>query len=211
MYRKLFYLVSFVLVLSVALTSVSRAADPDLVGWWRFDDGSGTTAADFSGNGNDGTLQGDTAWVTGHLGKALEFDGVDDFVDVPHSESLMVGDEVTVMAWINTPRHLGPGGELWQGILSKSNDPRSYSFYTDSSGVLHFSVTSGGAYVGPVSTGQVPLNEWFVRWSSTASNNFTSTVKIPVEAVQELSWVQKIRRMWLLAGLRRGQLEAFSE
>jgi len=151
MYRKLFYLVSFVLVLSLALTSVAKAADPDLVGWWRFDDGFGTTA---------GTLQGDTAWVTGHLGKALQFDGVDDFVEVPHAESLMVGTEVTVMAWINTPRHLGPGGELWQGILSKSNNPRSYSFYTDSSGVLHFSVTSGGAYVGPVSTGRVPLNEW---------------------------------------------------
>ena len=160
MCRKLFYLVSIVLALGVALTSVAKAADPDLVGWWRFDDGSGTTATDFSGKGNDGTLQGDTAWVTGHLGKALEFDGVDDFVDVPHAESLMVKDEVTVMAWIHTSRHGGPGAEGWQGILSKSNNPRSYSFYTDSSGVLHFSVTSGGAYVGPVSTGQVPLNEW---------------------------------------------------
>jgi len=160
MCRKLFYLVSIVLALGVALTSVAKAADPDLVGWWRFDDGSGTTATDFSGKGNDGTLQGDTAWVTGHLGKALEFDGVDDFVDVPHAESLMVKDEVTVMAWIHTSRHGGPGTEGWQGILSKSNNPRSYSFYTDSSGVLHFSVTSGGAYVGPVSTGQVPLNEW---------------------------------------------------
>jgi len=160
MYRKLFYLVSFVLVLSVALTSVARAADPDLVGWWRFDEGSGTTATDFSGKGNDGTLQGDTAWVTGQLGKAVQFDGVDDFVEVPHAESLMAETEVTVMTWINTPRHLGPGGALWQGILSKANGPRSYSFYTESGGGLHFSTTSGGAFVGTVSSGQVPLNEW---------------------------------------------------
>src|SRR4030042_6620249 len=105
MYRKLFYLVSFVLVLSVALTSVARAADPDLVGWWRLDDGSGMTAADMSGNGNDGTLRGDTAWVTGHLGKALQFDGVDDFVGVPHADILTMDNEVTVMAWINTERY----------------------------------------------------------------------------------------------------------
>jgi hypothetical protein len=160
MYRKLIYPVSFVLVLSVALASVAKAADPDLVGWWRFDEGSGTTAADFSGNGNDGILQGDTAWVAGHLGKALLFDGVDDYVDVPHSESLMAETEVTVMAWIHAERHLGPGGELWQGIMAKSNNPRSYSLYTDSSEGLHFSTTSAGAYVGTVSSGQVPLNEW---------------------------------------------------
>ena len=160
MYRKLFYLVSLVLVLSIALTSVAKAADPDLVGWWRFDEGSGTTAMDFSGKGNDGTLQDNTAWVTGHLGKALQFDGVNDFVDVPHAESLMAENEVTVMAWIQTSRHGGPGTEGWQGIIAKGNTVRSYSLYTESGGGLHFSTTSAGAYVGTVSSGQVPLNEW---------------------------------------------------
>src|SRR4030042_1681906 len=156
MYRKLFYLVSFVLVLSVSLTSVARAADPDLVGWWRFDDGSGTTVTDFSGYGNNGTLRGDPQWVTGKLGKALEFDGVDDFVEVPHAEILTADNEVTVMAWISTERYDEPNGEAWQGILSKSNDPRSYSFYTEASGTLHFSA----AGYGPLSTPDVPLNEW---------------------------------------------------
>jgi hypothetical protein len=156
MYRKLIYLILFVLVLSVALTSVAKAADPDLVGWWRFDEGSGTIATDFSGYGNDGTLRGDTAWVTGHLGKALRFDGVDDYVEVPHAEILTADNEVTVMAWINTERYNAPNGEAWQGILSKSNDPRSYSFYTEASGALHFSAAGHG----PLSSPNVPLNEW---------------------------------------------------
>ena len=56
MSKKLIYLVSFVLVLSVALMGTARA---ELVGWWRFDEGSGTTAYDFSGFGNDGALQND--------------------------------------------------------------------------------------------------------------------------------------------------------
>ena len=160
MCRQRIHLILGTLVLSIALTGPAGAADPDLVGWWRFDEGSGTTATDFSGHGNDGTLMGDSHYVAGQLGMALEFDGVDDFVDVPHAESLMAETEVTVMAWIHTPRHLGPGGELWQGVISKGNTVRSYSLYTESAGGLHFSTTSAGAFVGTVSSGQVPLNEW---------------------------------------------------
>ena len=160
MYRKLIYLISFVLVLSVVLTNDAKAVDPDLVGWWRLDDGSGMTATDSSGNGNDGDLQGNPQWVTGQLGQALQFNGVDEYVDVPHTEMLTADNEVTVMAWINTERHGGPGAENWQGIIAKGNSNRSYSFYTFNPGTLHFSTTSGGGYVGTTSSTQVPLNEW---------------------------------------------------
>jgi hypothetical protein len=157
MSKKLIFLVSFVFVLGVALTSVVRAADPDLVGWWRLNEGLGTTAADSSGQGNHGTLRGNPRWVAGKYASALQFDGVDDFVDIPHNEILTVDNEVTVMAWINAERYIGPTGDDWQGILAKGESPsRSYSFYTERSGVLHF---SAGGY-GPLSTGQIPLNEW---------------------------------------------------
>jgi len=151
--KKAVCFISFVMILSIILSNTGRA---DLVGWWKLDDGSGTRAADSSGNANHGTLQGDPQWVTGRIAGALQFDGVDDFVDVPHNENLTADNEVTVMAWINTPRHEGPNGEGWQGILSKSNNPRSYSFYTNSSGYLHFS-TAG---IGSNSSTTVPLNEW---------------------------------------------------
>ena len=59
MSKKLFCFVSFVLVLSVVLMGTARA---ELVGWWRFDEGSGTTAYDFSGYANDGALQNDAGW-----------------------------------------------------------------------------------------------------------------------------------------------------
>ena len=78
MYRRLIYLVSLVVVLSIALTSTTKA---ELVGWWRFDEGSGTIANDSSGNGNDGTFNGDPQWVVGYFGGALEFDGSDDWLD----------------------------------------------------------------------------------------------------------------------------------
>jgi hypothetical protein len=62
-----------------------------LVGAWKFDEGSGTIAYDSSGNNNHGTLysgsnvcsnpptSGCPTWVDGKFGKALQFDGVDDY------------------------------------------------------------------------------------------------------------------------------------
>ncbi|MHC4330451.1 MAG: LamG domain-containing protein, partial [Planctomycetota bacterium] len=85
---------------------------------------------------------------------------IDDFVQVPHADILTVDNEVTVMAWILTSRHGGPGTQDYQGIIAKGNPPRSYSLYTQSAGTLHFSTTSAGAYVGSSSDSQVPLNEW---------------------------------------------------
>jgi hypothetical protein len=146
-------LICLILVLCLVLVSSSEA---ELIGWWRFDEGTGNIANDMSAYGNNGTLQNNPQWVNGQLAMALQFDGVDDFVDVPHAAILTVNSEVTVMAWIHTSRHGGPGVEGWQGILAKGNSPRSYSFYTESGGGLHFS-TAG---TGSTSSTQVPLNEW---------------------------------------------------
>jgi len=56
-----------------------------LVGYWKFDDGTGMQATDFSGNGNRGTLSGSTlpTWTSGKKGEALSFDGSTSYVDIP--------------------------------------------------------------------------------------------------------------------------------
>jgi hypothetical protein len=60
-----------------------------LVGFWNFDGPSvsGVHAYDMSGNGNRGTLTGPTRTI-GKLGQALQFDGVNDYVDL---EPLPIG------------------------------------------------------------------------------------------------------------------------
>jgi len=71
-----------------------------VVGAWHFDEGNGTIAHDTSGEGNDGTIY-DANWTDGKFGKALSFDGVDDYVEVPDSPSLRVetNNQLTVMVW----------------------------------------------------------------------------------------------------------------
>jgi hypothetical protein len=95
MSKKLIYLVSFVLVLGVA-----GNASADLVAHWAFDEGSGTTAFDSSGNGNNGTLQGDLKWITGKIGGALEFNGTDSIIDIPYSPNMTPSEGTTMSAWV---------------------------------------------------------------------------------------------------------------
>ena len=62
----------------------------------KMDEGEGTTAHDTSGHGNHGTLYGPT-WVDGYYGKALSFDGVNDYVGVPNSLSLNItGNKISI-------------------------------------------------------------------------------------------------------------------
>jgi len=58
------------------------------LGYWKFDEGAGDTASDSSGHDFDGTIYG-ASWVTGKYGKALSFDGTNDYVDLDdYSENL---------------------------------------------------------------------------------------------------------------------------
>jgi N-acetylneuraminic acid mutarotase len=70
-----------------------------LVGWWKFDETSGTVAYDSSGNGNDGTLTNGPTWATGKIGGALSFDGVDDYVQIPNMQSFF-SNAASFTTWV---------------------------------------------------------------------------------------------------------------
>ena len=72
-----------------------------LVSYWTFDDGDieGDTVKDVWGD-NDGTIVGNAQMVDGKIGKALEFDGVGSYVEVPDHESLQLWEKHTLEAWI---------------------------------------------------------------------------------------------------------------
>jgi len=72
----------------------------DLVGHWKFDETSGTSASDSSGSNNTGTLTNGPTWTTGKIGQALEFDGVDDYVRVGDGTLLQNMSLASISAWI---------------------------------------------------------------------------------------------------------------
>ncbi len=120
----------------ISFAAVSEANPPDgLVLHLSFDKNTidGNTVQDLSEEGNDGTINGGAKAVAGKHGDALEFDGTDDFVEVPLEDSITfaTGDSLTVQVWVKTddqpPNNDGivgnyrPGTDaLW--ILSVSGD-----------------------------------------------------------------------------------------
>ncbi|WP_455391914.1 LamG domain-containing protein, partial [[Eubacterium] cellulosolvens] len=76
--------------------------DSSCVGLWRFDEDSGTTVMDISDNTNYGTMKNSPEWVDGVTGKALEFDGIADYVQVPDDNSLDISSDITIEAWMRS-------------------------------------------------------------------------------------------------------------
>jgi len=80
--------------------------DPNLLGWWKFDEDSGETAADSSKFGRNGTLRGGlsfkTASVDGKIGKALKLRGRDEYVEITGYKGVTGNQARTVAAWIKT-------------------------------------------------------------------------------------------------------------
>ncbi|MFW0837855.1 MAG: DUF2341 domain-containing protein [Candidatus Komeilibacteria bacterium] len=80
---------------------------PGPVAYYNFDEKTGTTAYDKSGNGNNGTLtnmDAATDWVSGKYGSALDFDGVNDYVNIPDPGANSVFDvtqNLTISMWMN--------------------------------------------------------------------------------------------------------------
>ncbi len=102
-----------------AYVGVEDSPDNGLVGYWKFDEASGTSAKDESGLGNTGTWTG-TANVTwnasGKFGNAMSFDGVDDYVNVASGTTLDLPANFTFSAWIN--RNSGAD----QTIINRAGD-----------------------------------------------------------------------------------------
>jgi len=88
--------------------------DLRLLAHWPFDEADGNTASDRA-RGSDGTLRGQPRWQPdgGFVNGAIEFDGIDDYVDTPFVPSPSLGP-VTVFVWV-------AGGEPGQVVVSQAD------------------------------------------------------------------------------------------
>jgi hypothetical protein len=80
---------------------VNAAPITNLIADWKFNEISGTSASDNSGNVNTGTLVNSPSWVTGKIGNALSF--TNSYVNIPSSSSInSITNAITISAWIKT-------------------------------------------------------------------------------------------------------------
>jgi len=78
-----------------------------LIAYWKFNEGSGNQTYDCSGNNYNGTIYG-ASWTGGINGTALDFDGIDDYVQIP-SWYLPAMSSFSYLLWFNPSVNLSSG------------------------------------------------------------------------------------------------------
>src|SRR5512136_1834598 len=84
----------------VLMTTPVKGDDKGLIGYWSFNEGTGSIAHDDSGNGNDGFLMGTPTWTKGINGSALEINDYEFVGDIPSSYDDSITTEFTITAWV---------------------------------------------------------------------------------------------------------------
>jgi uncharacterized protein (DUF362 family) len=133
------------------------AVDANTMGYWRFNEGSGAAVADETPYNNDGTITGATWTTGGRLAYGLDFDGVNDYVEVPASASLNAAGPMTVEAWIRPSGTPLPYSE----IVDKEGGSGGYSFILNNDRRLHLWVGDGTPWVNTVGTTSLQDNVWY--------------------------------------------------
>jgi hypothetical protein len=171
-------LISFAVVFSLG-TSVAESADPNLVGWWRFDEGSGTTTFDSSGNGNDGTLVGGATWATGHFGGGIELDGATGYVSIP--DFWLTTETITFVIWLN-----GWKGGDWAALISSRGLFPACEMKFGDNDTLHYAWNNDSASTwdwdgGPV----IPQDTWTMLAVTIDPNRATAYVYTDADGLSQ--------------------------
>ena len=182
MFRKSVYSICFILVLGLVMTNITNAADPNLVGWWKFDG----NANDASGNGLNGTTFGEPNYVAGPTyGDDLSFypddiainleglttatDPANPYVELPSEVGSIISSltDCSFTIWVNF-RTIG-GTYKWTPIFDFGTSTSNHMFLCprrSSSPPTHFEINVGGSAQrvswGPYSTAgtTIPAYAW---------------------------------------------------
>ena len=150
------------------------------VAWWRFDEASGSTAIDSSGNGNHGTIAGGVVdRRSGACGTGLYFDGTTTSVNVPDDDTLGFSDTFTFAGWFRpeVPEILPGQGQYkyYTQIIGKGYDrygphehTNDYEFFLKTQDArLRFEANGASdalskqAFTSDVSSLPISYNNWF--------------------------------------------------
>jgi uncharacterized repeat protein (TIGR01451 family) len=122
-----------------------------LVAAYSFNEGSGTSVADASGQGNAGTIASGTWTTQGRFGSALTFNGTSTRVSIADSNSLDLTN-MTLEAWVYP---IAGGG--WRDVIYKGPDD---NYYLESSSSTDAPATGGVFSPTLYGSSALPLNTW---------------------------------------------------
>jgi hypothetical protein len=103
MCRRSLYLTFFALMFGLLISPSHTYGQEGLIGYWKFDESSGTTAIDLAGGDNNGTLANAAQWQpgAGRTGGAVLYDSAENTGRVEIPTTGMSASEGTIMVWAN--------------------------------------------------------------------------------------------------------------
>ena len=164
-----------VIVWSACVSAFGAQGQP--IGCWHFDETEGGAAKDSSG-GHHGKVHG-ARRVEGRLGAALEFDGLDDRVEIADTKgSPFDATNVTLAAWVFPRAYPKSTPVWWGGIVGKAYHSEStYGIRLGCDKRLHFRVYGKDKNFDCRSTSAISLR----RWTHVAATYDTQQVKLYVD------------------------------
>ncbi len=140
-----------------ALFQLVTAPPSSLVAAYGFEEASGTATTDSGGQGNHGTTVGPLRTAAGKYGRALSFDGSNDYVGVADAPSLGLSGAMTIEAWVY-PTALGLRGR--PVVLKGAVDNPVYDLYAGTSAGRPAAHILVGGREEAVGTKAIPVNTW---------------------------------------------------
>lgn len=138
----LYVVVLFLLVGTFAFAD--NGLDNSLVAYWNFDEGNGRVTYDGSVNGNNGKIFNALWLQEGKRNSCLKFNGSNSFVAIANSNSLSLGDNFTIQAWVYWE------GGTWDCIIGKNG--------TFNLNAKYFGYNNGSSW--QTLEYRLPLNRW---------------------------------------------------
>ncbi|BFT95069.1 MAG: hypothetical protein MNSN_02490 [Minisyncoccus archaeiphilus] len=144
-----------------------------LIGKWSFDEGSGTTTRDGSTFEHNGALTNGPVWKEENdciSGKCLYFDGVDDYIAIPHRDILNCLGALTIVAWFKTS-YTGSHAYLLEKLIGGWGWNTGYGIFMNTGAPYLILGTGGtGTNYHQHSTKQLADGKWH-QIVFTAENN----------------------------------------
>lgn len=146
-----------------ASNQVAVSNNNPLLAYYKFDETSGTSASDSSGNGHTASVVGGTSWVSGKISNGIKLDGSSGYVSLPSTLLDQLGD-FTIAAWVYVSSSssyqrlfdFGFGTSRWMFFTTHAGNGSAYYFISYNQG----GDSTQQLFIPNTTQSSLPLNTW---------------------------------------------------
>jgi chitodextrinase len=148
-----------------------------LVAHWSYDQSTGTTLNDDSGNGHAGTFGSTPTWAAGKMNNSLKFDG-SDVVKLGNITQINGASKLTLAAWI---KRTSAGSMV---LLGKQTSNQDVAIEAWSDGKVYFQLSKGADTYGTVALNDTAWHHVAMVFDGTQTGN-ANRLKAYVDGAQK--------------------------